>query len=406
MMSRRKVLLPIVVVALGFLVTVVLVKARRSPVRRTAESPPPLVRVIEVARTDVRLDVDTQGTVAPETESVLVAEVSGKVVDVSPSLAPGGFFRPGDVLVVIEPRDFELAVVQAQAQVRQAEVRLALEKEEARLARQDWESLGEGEPSPLVLREPQLHEADAALASARAALDKALLHLERTRVRAPYAGRVRAKSVDVGQYVGPGTPLARVYSIAAAEVRLPLPLDQLEFLELPLAARGEAAAKAGPAVTLRSEFAGGLHEWTGRIVRTESEIDPQTRMLHAVARIEDPYASGADPERAPLAVGLFVRARIAGRLVRGVVLLPRAALRSESRVFVVDEEDRLRFRDVEVLRTDGETVVIERGLEDGELVCLSPLEIPVDGMKIRLERPSPEAPGGEGAQAVSAGGAE
>jgi RND family efflux transporter MFP subunit len=230
------------------------------------------------------------------------------------------------------------------------------------------------------------------VAAAEAALERAERNLDRTRIRAPYAGRVRSKRVDMGQYVTPGVSVATVYAVDAAEVRLPLPDDELAYLDLPLDYRGGGTSGSNPGVVLRAEYGGRVHEWKGSIVRTEGEIDPKSRMVHVVASVPDPYREV--PGRPPLAVGMFVQAEIRGRTARDVAVLPRAAMRSDGRVWVVDDEDRLRFRDVTVLRADREVVLIADGLRDGERVCLSPMEAATDGMQVRIgDRPTgPEIP--------------
>jgi RND family efflux transporter MFP subunit len=391
---RPKIVLPLLALALGVVGLLGLGRAKRTPERRPPEIPPPLVRVLEVSAQTIRLDVKSQGQVAPVTASDLVAEVPGRVVEVSPKLAAGAFFEAGEILAVIDRRDHEIAVTRAEAAVARAEVRLAREEGEARIARRDWETLGEGDPDPLVLREPQLAEARADLAAARADLAKAGLDLERTRIRAPYDGRVRAKTVDLGQYVLPGTPIARVYGIEGAEIRLLITTEELAFLDLPLDPAGQPAGPPGgrgPEVTLEAQLGGERARWVGRIVRTEGEIDPVTRMLPLVARVDDPYGRDSDRDGPPLTVGLFVEARIAGRVVEDVFRVPRSALRGPRRLLVLDDGDRLRFRHVEVLRLDGETAILEAGLEEGERICLSPIEVPVDGMSVRVERPDPES---------------
>jgi RND family efflux transporter MFP subunit len=305
------------------------------------------------------------------------------VVSASDSFVEGGFFQKGEALLTVDPRDYRLAVVRTRSMVAEARLQLEQEEEEAAVARREWEDLGRGEPTDLVLRKPQMARARAALEAAEADLERAEIDLERTRIRAPYQGRVLGKSVDVGQYVTPGTAVARIYAVDYAEVRLPIPDADLAYLDLPLVYREEGPQESGPEVILRARFAGRRHEWKGAIVRTEGELDPKSRMVHAVARIKDPYARGEDPDRPPLAVGMFVEAEILGRSVEGVVVLPRSALRGEDRVLVVDGEDRLHYREVTILRADRETVVIRSGLEAGEQVCLSPLEAVVDGMKVR-----------------------
>jgi len=377
-----QILLPLAVLGVGWYGAVTMVAAREEPETEPVEVAPPLVQVIEVKPTGQRLTVKAEGTVAPRTESDLVPEISGRVVWVSPSLASGGFFENGEELLKVDRREYELAVVRARSAVAQAELTLATEQEEADLARKEWESLGEGKPTPLTFREPQVAQAKATLASANAALEQAEYDLERTVVKAPYAGRIRTKSVDVGQFVTRGAPVARIYAVDYAEVVLPIPDDQLAFIDLPLAFRGQEGDLKGPNVTLRAQFAGREHSWQGKIVRTEAEIDPQSRMVQAVARVADPYGQGGRPGRPPLAVGMFVEAEIQGNWAPSVIVLPRSALRVGDKVFVVDSSNHLEFRPVEVMRAESEQVVIRSGLKAGERVCLSNIETAVDGMKV------------------------
>ena len=386
-----RILLPLIVIAVGAYAAFTMIQNRPAPVTQQVEIPPPSVRVISVQPENIRLKVRAQGTVAPRTETELVPEVSGRVMMVSESLAAGGFFEEGDVLLEIDQREYELAVVRARAAIAQAELRLATEQEEAAVARKEWESLGQGEPRPLVVRAPQIAEAKAMLASAEAAYEKAEYDLERTVVKAPFAGRVREKRVDVGQFVSRGSSVARLYSVDYAEVRLPIPDSDLEFVNLPLAYRGQRESARGPSVALMANFAGRRHRWQGRIVRTEGEIDPRTRMIQAIARVADPYGR-ARPGRPPLAVGMFVEAEIYGKAAANVFVLPRIVLRGTDQVLVVDKDDRLRFRTVDILRTESDQVIIRSGLEAGERVANSVVEAAVDGMKVQVLEERNEEP--------------
>ena len=386
-----RIFLPLIVIAVGAYAAFTMIQNRPASVTQQVEIPPPSVRVISVQPENIRMKVRAEGTVAPRTETELVPEVSGRVMMVSESLAAGGFFEEGEVLLEIDRREYELAAVRARAAVSQAELRLATEQEEAAVARKEWESLGQGEPRPLVVRVPQIAEAKAMLASAEAAYEKAEYDLERTVVKAPFAGRVREKRVDVGQFVSRGSSVARLYSVDYAEVRLPIPDSDLEFVNLPLAYRGQRESARGPSVALMANFAGRRHRWQGRIVRTEGEIDPRTRMIQAIARVADPYGK-ARPGRPPLAVGMFVEAEIYGKSASNVFVLPRVVLRGADQVLVVDKDDRLRFRTVDILRTESDQVIIRSGLEAGERVANSVVEAAVDGMKVRILEERNEEP--------------
>ncbi len=378
------ILLPFVVLAVGGFGAWALITARQDVETRPPELLPPLVRTVDVTPQTLQLRVLSQGTVMPRTETSLVPEVAGRVVAISPSLVDGGFFSAGDVLLVIDPRDYDLALARTRADVTQADTRLAREIAEARVARREWRALGTGEPSPLTSRVLQVAEAKAALASATAMKDQAAYNLARTKIRAPFDGRVRNKQVDRGQYVVPGAQIAMIYAVDAAEIRLPIPDSELAYLDLSLSYQGEdAESHSGPSVRLWATFAGQAHEWVGRIVRTEGEIDRKTRVVYAVVRVDDPYKRGAAPDRPPLAVGMFVEVEIQGKLVENVVVLPRAAMRGRDQVLVVDDQQRLRFRTVGLLRADREQIVVQSGLVAGEVVSVSALDTVVDGMKVR-----------------------
>ena len=378
-----QVILPIGVVIAAALGARTMVALKPEAPTRRPEVAVPQVRVVGVELTDVEFTVRSQGTVEPRTESQLVPEVAGRIVEVSPSFVAGGFFEAGDVLFTIDPHDYEQALVQREAEVESARLRIVQEEAEAEVAQWGWDRIGTGQARSLTLREPQIASAKAGMAAAEANLETARRLLERTEVRAPFAGRVREKNVDVGQFVTVGTPVARIYAVDAAEIRLPLPDAELAYLDLPLNYRGESGRVRGPNVTLRASFAGQMHEWQGRIVRTEGEIDARTRMVHVVAEVKDPYGRGPDPSRPPLAAGMFVEAEIAGRTVQNVAVVPRAALRSANQVLVVDADSRLRFREVDVLRMTTDEVFVRGGLDDGDRVNLSPLEAVSDGMRVR-----------------------
>lgn len=400
-MSERalKIILPIGILAVGLIVTVIMVKSRAPVATRPSSEYTPLVRVIEANPGAYKMSVAAHGTVRPRTETALVSEVAGRVIDVAPSFAAGGFFKKGDVLVRIDQRDYELAVVTAKGVVAQAKVRAELEQAQAKVARKEWEELGDGQASPLATREPQLEEARAALGSAEASLERAKLNLDRTRIEAPFDGRVKNKLADIGQYVAPGTPVANVFAVDYVEVRLPIPDSDLAFLAIAVNFNGSSSTNDGPEVILSADFAGARRQWRGRIVRVEGEIDPVSRMVNVVAQVNDPYGRSGNAGEFPLAVGLFVDAEILGREVEGAVILPRSALRGEDRVLVVDEESKLRFRKVDVLRVNRTEAVIVGGLGAGEKVCVSLLEAVTDGMKVRTAGSSSE-------EAVSAGRAD
>ena len=384
MSKTMRVLIPTAILIFSLVGAVILVLSKPDVKTAPTVAPRPLVRVQNLQPETVTMLVKSQGTVMPRTQSSLVSQVAGRVVSVAPGFAAGGFFEKGDVLVEIDRRDYELALTQAKAQVAQAAMRLKLEKQEAEIAQKEWQRLGKnGTPPDLVLRKPQLAEAQATYDAASAAMQLAELNLERTQIRAPYAGRVRAKMADVGQYVNPGSPIAQIYAVDWAEVRLPLPDEELAFLNVPMHFRGNLNGEMGPEVVLYGNFAGQKYQWRGHITRLEGEIDARSRMVYAVARVENPYGK-SQTNRPPLAVGMFVHAEITGHKIESIISIPRAAIRSDGRVLVVDADQQLRFREIDVLRTTDDTAYVQGGLQADETLCLSPLESVVDGMRIRI----------------------
>lgn len=375
-------LLAVGLLAVGLLIFFGLLKSKETPAVSEVERLVPFVRVIEVYPESRSIILESQGTVTPRTESVLSAQVGGRVVKLSPSLTPGGFFESGEPLLYIDPTDYELAIVEAKARVKDAEFQLALEQSEAELALKEWQDLNPGvEPVGLTLREPQLARAKAAVEAALASLNRAELNLARTIVRAPYRGRVQSESVDLGQVVAPNQPLGMVYGTDAAQVRLPLSASDFEFLNLALDFDAARSRSLGPVVRLKADFAGQQVEWEGRIIRTEGQIDPQSRMVHLVAEVKNPYSFKDKP---PLTVGMFVEAFIQGKEYSEIAAIPRSALRDDGRVLLADNDNRLRFQDVSALYLGEDEVLIDEGLQHGDRVVMSPLAVVTEGMEVRI----------------------
>jgi RND family efflux transporter MFP subunit len=349
--------------------------------KRRPSAPIPLVRTIGVTAGPHAVTIQGEGTVQPLQEIQLVPEVDGKVVDVSPALVDGGEFSRGDTLLRIEPVDYQLAVTLAQAKVKAAESNLQLAEEEAAAAEEEWRMLYSGNPEaepgppPLVAKEPQLAAAQAKLEADKADLRKAQLNLERTELMAPFDGRVSQENVDLGQYVSPGQPLATLYATEAAEVVIPLEDESLFWFHVPGFTEGQGP---GSPATVRARIGGRDLSWAGGVVRAEGKLDARTRMINVIIRVDKPYAT-----RPPLAMGLFVTVEIEGRHLPKAAVIPRPALREDDVVWVTDEENRLRFRKVDVARVQGDKVVVEAGLKDGERVVITPLKAVTDGMTIR-----------------------
>ena len=396
MRKLLKILLPLLVIAGASAVAVVTVANREPPQRRPPRVAVTEVEVLTVERVDFTVKVKSRGTVRPRTESTLIPEVSGRVVQLSSNIREGEFIEQGDVLLQIDPRDYEAEVTVAASNLAQARTTLAEEQARADQARRDWTRLGEqGEPGDLVLRKPQLGGARAAVDSARARLVQANLRLERTTIVAPYAGRVLERNVDIGQYVSPGTVLARVYAVDYVEIRLPLTNRQLEFVSVPEVYRGDAVGirTPGPPVRFTARIGSKTHAWDGRVIRAEGAIDTESRQLFVIGQVDDPYGKGP-PGRPPLKVGQFVEAEIEGQQLSDVVVIPRAALRAGGAVLVVDDQNRLQGRTVEVVWSDERNAVVATGLDAGDQLVLTPLGSGMQGVEVKVRNISAAGPAG------------
>jgi len=372
----RKILIiavPILIVVGFFVVTNIIIALNKKPEEKKRPFNTLAVMADYAVQDDVQLRVKTQGETRPRTEIDLVPEVGGKIVYVSPNFIEGGIIKKGETLLRIEDADFKVAVIRAESGVAQAEQVLVREQAEGAIARKDYEELGRGDPSPLVLREPQQAQAAAALQASMAELEGAKLQLTRTEVKAPFTGRVRTKSSDLGQFVTPGRTLGRIFSTDIVEIRLPFTDADLSKIDLPIAYVAADRASA-PDVQLSAIIAGERRMWAGKIMRTDSTYDTQTRALFAIAEVFDPYGKGASASGVPLPPGLFVDAEVNGKTFEDVIVLPRDGLRPENKVYVVSDKGKVDIRDASVIDTSAERAIISAGVAAGELVVLSPLE--------------------------------
>ncbi|VUD41634.1 Efflux pump periplasmic linker BepF [Thalassocella blandensis] len=355
------------------------------------------VETMLVAPQIKKVNVTSQGSVTALHKINLVAEVSGRVTSVADGYADGGFFKKDTPIVTIDKQDYEFAVRRAEAEVMKAEEVYALEKGRARQAKREWRDIGNQEANDLFLRKPQLASAKSSLDAAKANRDMALLNLERTQIFVPFNGRISKKHVDAGQYVTAGTVIAEVYSTEAVQVRLPLTDHQVASVDLPLTAQYDKAHY--PDVILSTVYGGKHYQWTGKIVRTEGSLDVKSRVIYAVAEVKDPYLT-ENTARPPLAVGMYVSAEIAGKELADVVSLPREVLRKKNQVTLVDADNALQFRQVDVLQNNGSEILV-RGLDAGERVLVTRLPFMNAGMKVDIESSKPSQGSREGETQIS-----
>lgn len=356
----------------GILVSMLLVKTRPEAKRESVERPPVEVKVAPIHLIDLPVTLPTQGLVDARRRTKLAAEVSGKVIAVSEKYESGLEFQEGEVLLEIDPADYEAELARAEASLADAHLARELEKARQEQALKDWKALGRsGDPSPLTLREPQLASAEAAITAAEAAVSKAKRDVARTKIMAPFSGRIARTEVELGAYLTPSTPVAEIFTAAPWEIRLPLPLDEWDLLQRD--ADGEVAGEIAFSAKVGAETVA----FTGRVLRIEAEVERDSRSFHLVGEIPGEGGDGL------LRPGLFVEAEIAGRTLSEVARVPIRAFVDRDQVAVVDRANKqITKRRVKVERRVGDHVLVSGGLSEGEWVSVTQLADLVEGMTV------------------------
>jgi len=366
---------PIFVILVGFFLAFMISVSSPKP-KKGIEFPKPTPVFYQILKKqNITLKIETNGEVRPLNEINLIAQVSGQITEAADEFVDGGIIRAGSPLVWIDDRDYKLTVISAESNVAKAKKLLDREIAESELAKRDWEELGIGNADPLTLRIPQLKEAEAIVNAANADLERAKLKLERTVVTLPFQGIIRKKMTGIGQFVSAGGILATAFSTEQVLIALPLTDTELSYLDLPLAYEG--GYSSSPRVKFYSYTSNKKHEWEGRITRTAGSIDPPTRLVYVYAEVLNPY--GQSP---PLAIGMFVNAEIEGKKIENGFLIPSSAITDESLVYIIDDEDYLRIKKVEVLGADNDNLVVKGAIKEGDRVVASPLNNAKDGMAL------------------------
>ena len=366
----------------AFVLMFLLFAARQAPKKAEETKPATLVQLQAVVPQDLRYTVRSQATVQAKTETSLVSEVNGKIIDIADSFVAGGFFKKGELLVRVEPADYQTSVKSAEAALANATATLEEERARAKVAETEWQSFTAGRAPALGLRKPQLASALAKVRSAEADLERARRDLSRTEIRAPYDGIVKTRQANLGQFVSRGSQLGVVLDTAVAEIRFPLSQQDMQDL-------GPYQAQLALPTSLFAQVGDKQLQWQATVVRTEGVLDEKSRVIYAVAEFMDPYQRQGHAE--PLRFGQFVRAEIQGRMAGQVTELPRHLLKPGQQVLVADKDLQLQFRTVEVDRTDDKHAYIRQGLLAGDQLVVSPLANPLPGLKVRTEASSPVA---------------
>ncbi|MDP4781550.1 MAG: efflux RND transporter periplasmic adaptor subunit [Akkermansiaceae bacterium] len=380
--------IPVAILVIGF----ILWKILGIPV----ETPKPSHHAIQRIKTEktvlnptsYQITLETQGEIKSQQATTITPLVSGTVIKVHPGFEDGAFFKEGEILLELDPADLSTAVLATESRLARAEAALIQEQARAKQARLNWQDIGyEEEPSQLVLRVPQLREAEANVSAAKADLDQASRNLERAKVKAPFDGRVQQRLVGLGQAVGATTQLGEVFGTATAEIRLPLAPSQLPFVDLPTD-ENDKPVEVVLTDALRDPTLPTEHQWKATIVRTEGTLDPDSRELFAIARIDDPFSLNSQlPE---LHIGQPMRAAVKGIILDDVYVIPRTAMRGLNRIYLIDR-DALEIVKTDILPvwSNSEILIIRNELSPGDWLATSRLPYAPNGAPVDIITPPP-----------------
>jgi RND family efflux transporter MFP subunit len=352
-------------------------EAQKRPIPETVVR----VDVIEANQSSYPIVVNANGTIAAETRGNLVAQIRGEIVAMANNFKTGGSFQKGDVLIQIDKRDYQAELSRAVASFSQADAAYRQEQANAKQAEEDWKRLGNTEPAPdLVRRKPQLAAAKAQLDSAKASRETANLNLSRTQITAPYPGRIIRRDAVLGQYLSVGTPIAEVFSTNGVEVRLPISQDEYSQLGLDQLS-GADEAFSDFEVLLSSTIGSRSYSWNAKITRTDSTFDINTRQIDVIAQVMDPF--GKTSGQAPLKIGQFVNARIQGRTVDNVFIIPNKSIREGSYIYVA-RDGRLVKQSVDIAWQDDQNALVSGGVVENDLVVTTSLNSTLAGAKVKF----------------------
>jgi RND family efflux transporter MFP subunit len=350
------------------------------------------VQTIEVAVVTHEPTIAAMGIVTAEKQVAVAPEVAGRVIEQNTALVPGGRIEAGDPLIRIDARDYSLAIESMKADLAQAQLMVREENTLRRVAEHEWRDRPEGfseETLQFALREPHIDAAKARVDSARSRIAKAKRDLGRTILRSPFDAVVLVESVDVGQSVAPGAPIATLAGIDRYTVQVSLPVSYLELIDIPDVSITD---DKGSTAIVHNEAAGSDEQREGYVVRLHGSIDERGRMAQLFIAVDDPLGrlQPVEARPLPLLLGTHVRVEIKGRALRDVVVVPRRALRDDESVWTLDVENRLRRREVEVAWREPGSVIVRDGLAAGDRVVTTPLAVATEGMKVELTPESSE----------------
>jgi RND family efflux transporter MFP subunit len=382
----KRIVLPIAILIGCVLISGFLIRNPTTVEEAAVEIIPVSVRVAEVNLESVDLIVGSQGKVQAAQTVSLSAPVAGPVEWISPSMEAGGYVEAGQALLRLDAADFETALERSRANLQQAQAESEFaDTELARMRELAEQRLASDSQLQDAQRRANVNK--ARLIDAQASYEQAQLDLDRTEIRAPFNAVIQSRDVELGQYVNRAQAVALLYGADEVEVRVPLAIRQLGFLKVPLGQRGEIPPERAPDVLLTGLYGGQKYNWPGKLVRIEASIDPNSNTVQTIIRVSQPSTdneTGVDGFRSiPLPIGLYVEADIQGRTVENIISLPRSVIRNNNQVLIVDAENKMYYREVEIFRLEEQQVLISSGILPGERICISPIQAVVDGMAVQ-----------------------
>ena len=342
------------------------------------ELPPPDVIVEILTPKDFQVQISSNGTTTPFTQTVLTAEVGGEVIYRSKKFAEGASVIEGEILAKIDDTDLQLQYKNALLQLANAEVQYSLQLAEAEVAKEAWDKIGDGVASDLTLKKPQLKQAEAFLEVAKAQVSSAAKKLNKTEIIAPYAGRIQNVNIDLGTTIIPGQPVGAMYTSSEIEITLAVKDNDLQFLSIPMDGRKLNPSEQA-SVVIESFYKGKTQSWKGKLERVDGVIDPVTRMINLIAVFKNDFIESDKPN---LPIGLFVEAKIDGITLKNIFEIPINSISKDNEVYIVDKDNQLELRKLTVLKKYSEFVIIKDGLRAGERIVTSKLSTASNGIKV------------------------
>ena len=344
------------------------------------ELPPPDVIIEILTPKDFQVQISSNGTTTPLTQTVLTAEVGGEVIYRSKKFAEGASVIEGEILAKIDDTDLQLQYKNALLQLANAEVQYSLQLAEAEVAKKAWDKIGDGVASDLTLKKPQLKQAEAFLEVAKAQVSSAAKKLNKTEIIAPYAGRIQNVNIDLGTTIIPGQPVGAMYTSSEIEITLAVKDNDLQFLSIPMDGRKLNPSEQA-SVVIESFYKGKTQSWKGKLERVDGVIDPVTRMINLIAVFKNDFIETDKPN---LPIGLFVEAKIDGITLKNIFEIPINSISENNEVYIVDKDNQLELRELTILKKYSEFVIIKDGLKAGERIVTSKLSTASNGIKVNL----------------------